>query len=291
MKEKRLIWILFIVSQIAFSQTKGIVKDSLTGQPIPYVNIWVEGENIGATSEENGTFTINTAKEKTLLFSIIGYHLKKTTLNTTNEVFLSQKNIELENVDIIKLKKSQSLLVGNSVFKRITHLLGNYPQILSKNFDYDSIYKKTPYLKEIEVFTQSEIKEATFKLRILLHDKTTDLPIIDLVNEDIIVKVKRGRNKTKIDVSKYKIKFPENGLDIGLESMVIESNKYIYSYKYNGLTNDSVVFAPAMICNYSEEENSYLFLNTKWMKRKLSYNEKEDKNLVIEPAINLILTN
>jgi CarboxypepD_reg-like domain len=38
------------------AQIKGVVEDSLTGKPIPYVNIWVENENIGTTSEENGTF-------------------------------------------------------------------------------------------------------------------------------------------------------------------------------------------------------------------------------------------
>jgi CarboxypepD_reg-like domain len=291
MIEKRLVWVLLLISQIAFSQTKGVVKDSLTGKPIPYVNIWVENENIGTTSEENGTFEIKTSKDKQLLFSTIGYHSKKAVLNSKNEVLLLQKNIELENVDVIKLKKSETLLVGNSVFRRITHLQGKYPQILAKRFDYDSIYKKTPYLKEIEVFTQSEIKEATLKLRILLHDELTDLPIIDLVNEDIIVKVKRGRNKTKIDVSKHKIKFPKQGIAIGLESMVIESNKYTYSYKYNGINYDSEVYAPAIICNNSEEEKSYLFLNIKWMKRKPSYNEKEEKYLVLEPAINIILTN
>ena len=284
-----LFFFLFSISLSA--QIKGVVKDSLTGNPIPYVNIWVENENIGATSEEDGTFEIKTSKDKQLLFSIIGYHSKKAVLNSKNEVLLSQKNIELENVDIIKLKESETLLVGNSVFRRITHLQGKYPQILAKKFDYDSIYKKTPYLKEIEVFTQSEIKEATFKLRILLHDDLTDLPIIDLVNEDIIVKVKRGRNKTKIDVSKYKIKVPKQGIDIGLESMIIESNKYIYSYKYNGINYDSIVYAPAIICNNSEEEKSYHFLNIKWMKRKLTYNEREEKYLVIEPAINIILTN
>jgi hypothetical protein len=291
MQEKRLWFLLLLVSISASAQIKGVVKDSITGKPIPYANIWVENENIGTISKEDGTFEIKTAKDKPLFFSIIGYHSKKTILNSKNEVLLSQKSIELENIDIITLKKSESLLVGKSVFRRITHLQGKYPQILAKKFDYDTIYKKTPYLKEIEVFTQSKIKDASFKLRILLHDSISDLPIIDLVNEDIIIKVKRGRNKTQIDVSKYKIKFPEKGLDIGLESMLIESNKYIYSYKYNGLNYDTELYAPAIICNNSEEEKSYVFLNNEWMKRKLTYFEREGQYLVIEPAINIILTN
>jgi hypothetical protein len=284
--------VLFLLISCSLNaQIKGVVKDSITGKPIPYVNIWVEHENNGTTSKEDGTFEIKTAKDKPLFFSIVGYNSKKAILNSKNEVLLSQKIIELENIDIITLKKSESLLVGKSVFRRITHLQGKYPQILAKKFDYDTIYKRTPYLKEIEVFTQSEIKYASLKLRILLHDSVSDLPNIDLVNEDIIVKVKRGRNKTILDVSKYKIKFPEKGIDIGLESMHIESNKYIYSYKYNGLNYDTEVYAPSIICNHSEKEKSYLFLNNEWMKRKLTYFEREGQYLVLEPAINIKLTN
>lgn len=291
MKEKILIWILFIVSQIAVSQIKGVVKDSLTGKPIPYVNIWVEGENVGTTSEENGTFQLKISKDKKMMFSIIGYNQKTDFINRNNEIFLSQKVIKLDDVEIIRFKNSQSITIGESVFKRITHLQGKFPQVLAKKFEYDSIYKKTPYVKEIEVFTQSEIKGATFKLRIMLHDTITDLPILDLVNEDIIVSVKKGRNKTAIDVSKYKIKFPKNGLDIGLEGMIVENNKYTYSYKYKGLNNNAILYAPAIICNNVIEEQSYHFLNLKWIKRKPNYNEKEDKYLVLEPAINLSLTN
>jgi len=77
MIERRL-WLLFILMSLSGSaQIKGVVKDSLTGKPIPYVNIWVEHENAGTTSKEDGTFEIKAAKEKPLFFSIIGYHSKK----------------------------------------------------------------------------------------------------------------------------------------------------------------------------------------------------------------------
>ena len=48
----RYFFVLILISQFTFSQIRGVVKDSLTGNPIPYVNIWVENENIGTTSEE-----------------------------------------------------------------------------------------------------------------------------------------------------------------------------------------------------------------------------------------------
>ena len=64
MKEKRFLsLILFIAAFSLSAQVKGIVKDNSTGEPIPFVNIWVENENIGTTTEINGTFSIN-VKEK-----------------------------------------------------------------------------------------------------------------------------------------------------------------------------------------------------------------------------------
>ena len=289
MKKKYFVFLLFTLSLSA--QIKGVVKDSITGKPISFVNIWVENESIGTTSEENGAFELNTSKEKKLLFSIIGYYQKKSILNSNGEVFLSHRNIELENVQIIKLKETKITKIGNSVFKRVKHLQGKFPQILAKKFNYDTIYKVTPYLKQIEVFTQSDIKEAKFKLRIYNYDLDIELPSEDLVEEDIITSVKKGRNKTIIDVSKYKIKFPKNGLVVGLESMIIESNKYIYSYRYKGIDNNPTMYAPAIICNKVDEENSFMFLNLKWFKRKPNYDEVEEKDSTLEPAINLILTN
>ncbi len=70
-------YLLFIFTTFTISaQIKGVVKDSLTGKAISYVNIWVQNENIGVSSEENGEFTINTTKTKNLIFSALGYEKK-----------------------------------------------------------------------------------------------------------------------------------------------------------------------------------------------------------------------
>ena len=45
MKDKRLLLLFFLTTSSVFSQIKGIVVDE-NNSPIPYVNIWVEGENI-----------------------------------------------------------------------------------------------------------------------------------------------------------------------------------------------------------------------------------------------------
>ena len=76
MKEKRLIWFFLIVSQFVFSQIRGVVKDSISGEPIPFVNIWVENETIGTTSEADGTFFLEASKQKNIVISVLGYERK-----------------------------------------------------------------------------------------------------------------------------------------------------------------------------------------------------------------------
>ena len=72
MHKKRL-WVIFLLMSFYVSaQTKGVVVDE-SGKPIPYVNIWVENENIGTTSEENGEFSIAASANKNLIFSILGF--------------------------------------------------------------------------------------------------------------------------------------------------------------------------------------------------------------------------
>lgn len=57
MIEKRLFLALILVGFSLSAQIKGVVKDSLTGKPISFVNIWVENENIGSTSEKTELFS------------------------------------------------------------------------------------------------------------------------------------------------------------------------------------------------------------------------------------------
>ena len=47
---------IYLISFSLSAQIRGVVKDSISGEPIPYVNIWVENETVGSTSEADGTF-------------------------------------------------------------------------------------------------------------------------------------------------------------------------------------------------------------------------------------------
>ena len=228
MKEKRLIWFFLIVSQFVFSQIRGVVKDSISGEPIPYVNIWVENETIGTTSEVNGRFSLDINEEKVLVFSALGYETKKS--SSKNEIILLKPKVfELKEVMVLNQKKTKELEIGDAHKVHISQLSGNKPWIYAKLFNYDYKYKETPFVKKIVFYSNSDIKGAKIKIRIFGFNDS--IPSEDLINEDIIVTVKGGMKKNTIDVSHYNIEFPKSGLVIGLEWLIIEENKYFFTYK------------------------------------------------------------
>ncbi|MDD7913828.1 carboxypeptidase-like regulatory domain-containing protein [Polaribacter ponticola] len=75
--KKLLAIIILLVSNLCFSQLKSVIIDSKTKEKIPYVNIWIENENIGTTSNEKGEFELEIDSTKNILFSAIGFETKK----------------------------------------------------------------------------------------------------------------------------------------------------------------------------------------------------------------------
>ncbi|MBF6641455.1 carboxypeptidase-like regulatory domain-containing protein [Flavobacterium sp. J49] len=276
------------------AQTKGIVVDE-NNKPIPYVNIWVENENIGTTSDENGAFIMNISEDKTLVFSSVGFEVKKTTVKDGEKVILVTAIYNLREVVISKRKQDKEIEIGDA--QRIHHrqLSGDKPWIYGKLFEQDTIYKKTPFLKKIVFYSDSDKKGAKLKIRIFEFNDS--IPGNDLINEDLIVKVNKGMKRNVIDVSKYNLLFPEKGIVIGLEWMIIEENRADFEYK-DSKTKKLVKledYAPSLVVNYSDKENAFTYSRGKWIRSKIFLIEKKSKepwsNKVMMPAINLILSN
>jgi hypothetical protein len=117
-------------------------------------------------------------------------------------------------------------------------------------------------------------------------------PNSDILSEDILVSVKSGLKENQIDLSKHKIKIPKEGICIGYEWMIIEDNKYEFEYKDEDKSKHTYkTYSPNVICNDVEVENTYHYSGGKWKKRSFYFNDKLQKKVVIEPAINIILTN
>jgi len=71
-----LLFLLLLASIIVNGQEliKGIVLDSATFKPLPYVNVRVKNQNRGTTTDLQGNFGIIANQTDTLVFSFIGYY-------------------------------------------------------------------------------------------------------------------------------------------------------------------------------------------------------------------------
>lgn len=70
-----LLFALLLLPMAAMSQTitvKGVVTDN-TGQPLPGVNVVVEGTTNGTITDVNGNYSVQASSDATLVFSFIGF--------------------------------------------------------------------------------------------------------------------------------------------------------------------------------------------------------------------------
>lgn len=288
----KLITFLFLFTLSLSAQIKGVVKDSISGRPISFVNIWVQDENIGFTTEENGEFSINASEiNKKLIFSALGYEKKTVLIKNNTEVKLKPTEYQLEEVVIFKTLGTNSIEIGKT--KNATYqAFDNGPKIDTKFFPYLEKYKKTKYLKKVSVFTDNLIENASFKIH--FYSVNNDgFPSTELLDKDFIVSVKKGVTKNIFDVTKFKLQMPKNGVFVGFEKLLIEKNKVEKTTvdANTNTTKKTITYFPLLLYNRVELESIYTFSGGKWNKKSNNSDNLKDIISVNEPAITLILTN
>jgi len=167
------------------AQIKGIITDSLTNEPLSYISVYYEGKGVGAISDNDGAYQVETRPGWTqLTFSAVGYLTKIVDIvpGVTKElnVQLVADDIQLDEVvvkpqrerysrrnnpavdlmrKVIEHKSEQRIEEQDYYqyrkYQKITMSLNDVtPDMLDKG-----IYKKMPFLKD-----QLEVSEITNKL-------------------------------------------------------------------------------------------------------------------------------
>jgi hypothetical protein len=285
--------LLLFVNFSAFSQVKGVVKDSITGAPIPYVTISVANENIATSSEENGEFSIRiSGKSERLIFSSLGFEQKTVAVSKAAEVRLKPIALALDEVVISKRFGTRLKEIGKSE-NQIHEAFENAPRIDIKFFPYLPAYKKTGFLKQVGIVTDSKIDDASFKIHIYSVD-ANGYPGSELLDKDFIVSVGEGVSRTKFSLAKFNLRLPKQGLFIGFEKLMIAKNKVektVADPNAKG-TRTQINYYPLMLYDRVMRDFQFIFANGKWI-RKTNQNpdNPSEKIRIYEPAITLILTN
>lgn len=287
--KKQIFRLLLLLSFTGWSQIKGIVTDEYQ-KPIPYVSIWVEHESSGTTSEADGSFSLAVEKNKNLVFSSLGYEQKTVQASQAERVQLKATAYQMKEIVVWNKKLTREQEIGQTE-SALLQTFENGARRDVKFFPYTSAYRKTRYLKEVTLFTDSGIENASIKIH--LYAATEEgCPGAPLLDKDVIVTVKKGVLKHKINISEFNLVMPKTGLFAGFEKLMIESNKK-EAKSLDPITQQSSVqttYYPYVLYNTVQREYSCVFSAGKWTKQQGKTNAAGITR-VFEPAINLILTN
>jgi hypothetical protein len=279
------------------AQTRGTVIDSL-GKPIPYVNIWVDGENIGTTSEEDGTFTLGISGEKIVVFSAVGFETKKVNSLDVKMVFLKAKVNKLEEVNVIKRKGTEEIVIGKFKKRNINYFFGTVnPLITATKIEFTEFIKKHPFIKELSFLTLSDKENVTVNLRFFNVDEAGK-PGDNFLNENILINVKKGKNLNRVVLDSVNLLIPNEGLFIAFEWLIIDDNKYERIINVNNNSKKTelyVSYLPSVGMVPSLTQNTWQYVGSKWRKTE-KYLKAEGNTSVYDDkyqnvALTLKLTN
>lgn len=165
------------------AQIKGVVTDSETGDPIPYLNVYYDGKGVGTITDIGGQYTISVHPGWTkLTFSMVGYgtEVRNVSVNTKkldvkmkpdlvlDEVIVKPKKEKYSRKNnpavemmkkVIAAKKLNDLGVNDfyhyNKYQKITFSLNN---ITTDSLRESNLFKKYPFFRD-----QVEVCEVTGK--------------------------------------------------------------------------------------------------------------------------------
>ena len=169
---------------VSAQNIQGVVTDSLTNEPIPYLSVFYEGKGVGSITDNDGNYKVETRKGwNKLTFSAVGYVTKvvniipgvtknlnvrmrpddimldEVVVKPKREKYSRKNNPAVELMKkVIALKKNNKLSENDyyqyNKYQKITMSLNDVtPEMLEKG-----MYKKMPFLKD-----QIELCEETNK--------------------------------------------------------------------------------------------------------------------------------
>ena len=157
-----IIFLLLAVALVARAQNytiNGVVTDSITGEPLPYVAVLLKGTTIGATTDLDGKFTLtSSSKVRTIQVSYLGYIEKEMRFvpgKTNNlRIKLAPTSIELSEV-VIKPGKEKYRKKDNPAVIFIKNAIERRESNDPRNHDY---FRYDQYEKMVFAMNDYEAK-------------------------------------------------------------------------------------------------------------------------------------
>lgn len=197
---------------VSAQNIQGVVTDSLTNEPIPYLSVFYEGKGVGSITDNDGNYKVETRKGwNKLTFSAVGYVTKVVNIIpgvTKNlNVRMRPDDIMLDEV-VVKPKREKYSRKNNPAVelmkKVIAHKKNNK---LSENdyYQYNKYQKITMSLNDVtpEMLEKGMYKEMPFlKDQIELCEETNKFILPISVDETASQKIYRKHPKSEKTIIK-----------------------------------------------------------------------------------------
>ncbi len=295
--------ILFLlINTIGFSQTtiSGKLVNRIGNNPVEFANIWLVGENIGATSDPAGVFKLEIDSIKTnnvIKISAIGFYdtsfIATTLINNKSLIKLKEKKYTLSEV-IVKPGHKTKKYILNTIKRKDFNLRiasNNQPRMIAAYFPY-SDNKENSMLKEIIIYTFKN--EQDYLCNIRLHKSENMIPGAELINRNITFDLKKGERNIHVDLAPYKLEFPEEGIFVCFEWLIIEQNKYKLEYTNpeNNRKQVQYIYGPNLAGTIEEKSNYMMYSDGTWKKAEPLTGDnwgKDKQGKYCNPAISLVI--
>ncbi len=276
-----------------FAQVRGVVLDRESQQPIPYANIAIEGKSYGTTSNLKGEFVITESLSSgRVVISAIGFSTVLVDIDGEELVVnLEPKYYQIDAV-VVRPRKNRKELVVDKLNNDASHSFAcnGHAWINAKFFEPKPEYSDFPFVKQIRILTRSAIRSAKFNVRLLAANENGE-PGDEILNQNLIATARLGKRSVTIDLTQWNIQFPTSGLFVALEWLIIDDNKYEYTYTIRGEKgkHKGIWYEPKFIMYQNpSESNTWGYHGGTWYKR--DYIHGSGKNLSFNLAIEIMLT-
>jgi hypothetical protein len=210
----------------------GEIKDSKTGEYLPYATIEIFNLKTGTITDNDGKFSLhitpNNVNRDTICFSYVGYETTKMSIDdfiqSNGIIELNDKPVFLGEIKVIP-KKYSTIIAGIEDKEPLSQQYANLFGANKGNF-IENERKKTGWIKSVSYYIHSDGYPTT-PFRVRVYDIEENMkPGKDILNQNVVVSAS-GAGWFTVDLSKYNIPFPSEGAFVMME-WINSGDKYYF---------------------------------------------------------------
>jgi hypothetical protein len=289
--------LLISISFLIQSQDiKIIMVDSLTNKPISYASAYFKNNKTGTYTNENGVFYYDKS-DHIIQVSHIGYYTRIIKLPIKNDTVKMQPHSYILNEITVMPSKQKVEIKGYYSFRSFFTISGfsgdELAVYLPNNADENKLIKEII----IGFSTKKYIKNSLgidfisiFRINLYSKKENSKEPDSLLIKNDLVFTSDILRPETIINVSKYNLPMPKDGIFVSIEWIGIESKntkKLITDYK--NLTEPFVTTTFEKTQAVVYERNKFKETNWKLIDKNNKFSSALKKDNFYTPRISLSL--